>query len=217
MKRTLILFSFALSLILALCWLERGNGNIITMNANAASMPSPAPGASMTGEVGVITKPNAETLGKAAAPNPPANADKKTKVGSGKLSVNTANPKDNGDSMWIEEIDIDGDGTVETAAFLYDDEDNVTYIYANKDFTCTDGGIGKGGILIAVYDKGNTYKKPLGSGWYACTLDEGECGAKAAAVWGCNFDAKGNATACGLATIDEANDNIVIAEEEVKP
>jgi hypothetical protein len=119
--------------------------------------------------------------------------------------------------MWIESIDVDGDGNVETAAFLFDDEDKVTYIYANKDFTCTDGGVGKGGLLIGVYDKGNTYKKPVGSGWYAYSLDEGECGAKEEAVWGCEFDAKGNVTACGLAAIDDANDDITIAVEEEAP
>ncbi len=211
MKRMSILFGLAITLILTLPLLGVRVERVIATDALAADMPSPAPG-----EVGVSTKPNAATLSKGAAPNPPANVDKKTAVGSGKFSVNTANPKDDGDSLWIEEIDIDSDGNVETAAFLYDDEDKVTYIYANKDFTCTDGGAGKGGIMIVVYNKGNIYKKPVGSGWYAYTLDEGECGAKEEAVWGCEFDAKGNATACGLAAIVEDKDDITIVGEEIE-
>ena len=43
-------------------------------------------------------------------------------------------------------------------------------------------------------------------------LDESECKAKAAGLYGCKFDASGNATACGLATVDEKNDEITIVE-----
>jgi hypothetical protein len=214
MKRILILFSLTLLLILTLPLLEARDRVIISSDADAADMSTPAPG--MQGKVGVSTKPSAETLNKGAAPNPPANAEKKTTAGGGKLSVNTANPKDGGDSFWVESIDVDGDGTVETASFIWDDEDKVTYIYAAKDFVCADGGIGNGDMLIVVYGKDNVYKKPAGSGWYAFSLGEGECGAKTAAVWGCEFDAKGNATDCGLAAIDEANDDILLVEEEMK-
>jgi len=41
-------------------------------------------------------------------------------------------------------------------------------------------------------------------------LDKGECGARAAAMWGCKFDASGNETACDVATLDEKNDEVVI-------
>jgi hypothetical protein len=43
-------------------------------------------------------------------------------------------------------------------------------------------------------------------------LDEGECHAKEAGLYGCKFDANGNATACGVATVDEKNDDVVIVE-----
>ena len=41
-------------------------------------------------------------------------------------------------------------------------------------------------------------------------LDELECGAQAADLFGCRFDAQGNRTACGAALIDAENDDIVI-------
>ena len=43
-------------------------------------------------------------------------------------------------------------------------------------------------------------------------LDESECKAKVAGLYGCKFDADGNATACGMATLDEKNDDLVIVE-----
>src|SRR3989304_5747215 len=63
----------------------------------------------------------------------------------------------------------DGNGDVETADLLWDDEDKVLLIYY-----------------------------------------EGECGAEEAGLWGCKFDANGNATACGVAVLDEKNDDLVI-------
>jgi hypothetical protein len=66
-------------------------------------------------------------------------------------------------------------------------------------------------MLIAINGKGNPRGRPAGSGFWAVDLDAGECGVKAAGIYGCRFDAKGNPTACGLVTIDEKNDDIVIA------
>jgi hypothetical protein len=41
-------------------------------------------------------------------------------------------------------------------------------------------------------------------------VDKGECGAQAAGLLGCKFDASGAETACGVVTIDEKNDDITI-------
>ena len=157
----------------------------------------------------VKVQPPASVQGKANAP-PPAGATKSTTVGKGKVAVATANAAGDQDSFWVEEIDIDGDGNVERTDLLWDDEDKVLYLYADGTFTCTKGGTGEGAMLIAVFGQGNPYKKPAGSGWYVVELDKLECGAQAAVVFGCRFDAKGNATACGEATIDAKNDDIVI-------
>jgi hypothetical protein len=148
---------------------------------------------------------------KADAPAPPANATKKTSIGKHKTTVNTANTADDTDSFWVEQIDIDGDGTADATDVLWDDEDKVLYLYAEGDFPCQGGGAGSGDLLIAVNGKGNSRGRPAGSGWYLVTLDEGECQAKVAGTYGCKFDAKGNVTACGAAIADEKNDELVIA------
>jgi hypothetical protein len=145
-------------------------------------------------------------------PTPPASASKKTAIGKGKTVVNTANSPGDDDSFWVENIDIDGDGTVEETDFLYDDEDQVVYMHADGDFKCKGGGKGEGDMLIAVNCAGNSRGRPAGSGWYVVDLDESECKAKMAGLYGCKFDASGNATACGMATLDEKNDDLVIVE-----
>ena len=159
----------------------------------------------------VAVKVPAAVAAKADAPAPPANATKKTSFGKHKAAVNTANAADDTDSFWVEQIDIDGDGTAEATDVLWDDEDKVLYLYAEGDFPCQGGGTGSGDLLIAINGKGNSRGRAAGSGWYLVTLDEGECHAKVAGTYGCKFDAKGNVTACGAAVADEKNDELVIA------
>jgi hypothetical protein len=147
---------------------------------------------------------------KANAPTPPAKATKKAQIGKGKVTAKTANASDDADSFWVEEIDIDGDGNVESTDVIWDDEDKVLFLYAEGEFACAGGGVGAGDMLIALNGQGNPRGRPAGSGWYVVTLDESECKAKAAASFGCRFDAKGVETACGAATIDDKNDELVV-------
>jgi hypothetical protein len=156
----------------------------------------------------VKVQPPASVTAKVNTP-PPAHGKRDTKVGRGKVAVHTANAADDADSFWVEEIDIDGDGKVERTDLLWDDEGKVLFLYADGAFTCTKGGTGTGAMLIAVYGGGHPYR-PAGSGWYVVELDKGECGAGAAGVFGCRFDAKGNRTTCGAVAIDPRNDDIVI-------
>jgi hypothetical protein len=151
-------------------------------------------------------------IAKAKNPTPPANASKKATTGKGKTTVNTANTQGEDDSFWVESIDINGDGTVEETDILYDDEDKVLFLYDASTFKCKGGGTGEGDLLIAVNCAGNGRGRPAGSGWYVVELDESECKAKAAGLYGCKFDANGNATACGVVTIDEKNDEVMIVE-----
>jgi hypothetical protein len=157
----------------------------------------------------IVVKPGA-ILGKADAPQPPANATKSTKAGKGKTVVGTANAADDTDSAWVETIDIDGDGNPEVTDVLWDDEDKVLFLHSADLFTCKNGGTGEGDLLIAINGSGNPRKRPAGSGFYVVSLDEGECGVKAAGLYGCRFDAKGNPTACGVVTLDEKNDDLTI-------
>ena len=137
-------------------------------------------------------------------------AKKATTAGGGRTQVNTANGPDDVDPLWVVAIDIDGDGTRETTALLYDDEDKVLYLFANDSFPCKGGGSSAGEMLIAVNAKNNPRHRPAGSGWYVVALDAGECGAKVEGLYGCHFDAKGNDTDCGSATLDEKNDELIV-------
>jgi len=156
-----------------------------------------------------VTIPGA-VVDKAKHPAPPANAGKKKGIGNRALAVGTANTPDDDDSYWIEQIDVDGDGSVEETNLLWDDEDKVLYLYADGDFRCANGKPASGGMLIAIFADGNPAKKPAGSGWYAVELDAGECAVKAAGVYGCRFDAKQQPTACGVATLDEKHDELTV-------
>ena len=171
------------------------------LSAQAASAPQ-AP---------VKVAPPAAVRDKANDPKPPASAKQVKEIGKGKAHVNTANTPDDTDSLWVEKIDIDGDGNVDEASVLWDDEDKVLYLYKDGTFACSNGGTGSGGMLIAVYGKGNSHGKPAGSGWWAVELDKSECAAQAAGLYGCAFDAKGASTACGVATVDDKGDALVIA------
>ena len=61
---------------------------------------------------------------------------------------------------------------------------------------------------MALYAKGNKANKPVGSGWYLVSLNAGQCSAKKAGTFGCKFDANGNPTECGAATVNNATGEI---------
>src|SRR5215467_1779646 len=137
---------------------------------------------------------------KATNPMPSSNAQGKTQknsVGKGKLTVTTQQPVD----FWQEQVAFTGGNTV-TTDFLYDANVGVLYGYREDDFKCANGQPAHGGILEALYAQGNQAKKPAGSGWYAVGLDEGKCAAKESGVYGCKFDANGNATEGAAAAIN---------------
>jgi hypothetical protein len=158
----------------------------------------------------VKVAPPAAVRDRANDPKPPATSSKAKSIGKGKGTANTANTPDDTDSLWVEKIDVDGDGNVDEASLLWDDEDKVLYLFKDGTFTCANGGTGSGGMLVAVYGKGNSHGKPAGSGWWAVELDKSECGAQAAGLYGCAFDAKGAATACGAAVVDDKGDALVV-------
>lgn len=147
---------------------------------------------------------------KANSPTPPAaakNTAQKTSIGKGKTSVKASQPS----SFWVEQLDVDDDGTVESSDFLYDAQRGVLYTYREDDFTCQNGKPESGSILEAVYAKGNQAGKPVGSGWYVVGLNAGQCGAKQSGALGCKFDASGNPTECGVADINYATGELDVA------
>jgi hypothetical protein len=152
-------------------------------------------------------KVGTQLTAKAATPAPGAkatNTAKKANVGKGATSVKASQPS----SFWAEEVDVDDDGVVENNQFLYDAKRGMLYTYREDDFACPNGNPESGSILMALYAKGNPANKPVGSGWYLVNLNAGQCAAKEAGTFGCRFDANGNATECGAATVNNATGEI---------
>jgi len=144
---------------------------------------------------------------KAKSRTTPDTAKKKSQqssIGKGQLTASVGQPS----SFWTEEVDVDDDAVVETSDFLFDSQNGILYTYREDDFACPDGGTTNGGILEALYADGNKAGKPVGSGWYAVNLNATQCGAKNAGVYGCRFDADGNPTTCGAATINNQTGDI---------
>ncbi len=185
----------------------RGNGNRILVGILVLGVAAAMVWAQSA--TGPVVKPGA-VAGKAGSP-PPASATKAKSAGKGSTSVSTANGAADDDSFWIEKIDIDGNGNVEDSNLVWDDEDKVLFAYSETTFTCKNGATGVGGVLVAVNAAGNPRKRPAGSGFWIAAVDKSECGAEAAGLWGCRFDASGNETACGVAVLDEKTDDLVIA------
>jgi hypothetical protein len=121
--------------------------------------------------------------------------------------VSTAQPV----SYWEEQLAIGGSThAVVTTEFLYDPNVGVLYGYREDDFACKNGQTAHGGVLEALYTADNKAGKPAGSGWYAVALDAGKCDAKASGIYGCKFDANGNPTECGVATINNQTGDIAV-------
>lgn len=121
---------------------------------------------------------------KASAPSPGAtakNTAQKTSIGKGATSVKASQPSS---------------------------KRGVLYSYREDDFACPNGKPESGSILMALYATGNEANKPVGSGWYLVNVDAGKCAAKRSATFGCRFDANGNATECGAATVNNGTGEI---------
>jgi hypothetical protein len=114
-------------------------------------------------------------------------------------------------SAWEEQIDIDGDGTVDDATFAYDEPNKILFASKSGTFKCKGGGAaGRGDMLIAVNLAGNLRRRPAGSGFWATSIDEDECGAAYAGIFGCRFDTDGLDTRCGLVHVDSKLNDILI-------
>lgn len=170
-----------------------------------------ASGAKGAAEPGVAVNPKS-VQARAKAP-PPPNATNRASIGKGRASAQTTNSAGESDLYWVEEIDIDGDGTVEQTELLWDDEDKVLFAYAETDAPCEYGGTAVVALLVGVNGEGNPRGRPAGSGFYAAYLDASECNAGVAGLYGCKFDASGNETDWAGAVVDSAGDSIVFAGE----
>jgi hypothetical protein len=146
----------------------------------------------------------AEVQKKAAAP-PPTGTTKTSSVGQ---NVKMATPADS--DSWAEQIDVDGNGTAEQTNLVWDGADKVLLSSSTGTFACSDGSTGTGELLVAVNGQGNKWGRSVGSGFWLASMDKGQCGIPAGSMWGCRFNASGTATACGAATIDQKNNDVII-------
>jgi hypothetical protein len=195
MKRTNILFGMAFVFGLAL--LATAGRQQGTPQSTQKTQPTVTVGAALKAKA------------KSPTPGPTAKQQsKKTSIGKGEVAVTASQAS----SFWTEQLDVDDDGVVETSDFLYDAQRGVLYSYREDDFACQNGQTANGGILQALYASGNKAGNPAGSGWYAMALDTGKCAAKRSGIYGCRFDAHGNATDCGAATINNTTGDITVAE-----
>jgi hypothetical protein len=163
------------------------------------------------GSAGADVKVTPQVRDMAKNPTPPADAKKAGSVGSDTGTMNTKNSATDDDSVWVQEVDVDGDGNVEATTLLWDDEDKVLFISYKDDFACKKGGTGSGAVLIGLNGTGNPRNAPVGSGFYAVSMDKGECNSQRAGLYGCKFDENGVETACGVAVLDPKTDSLIIA------
>lgn len=173
--------------------------------APADAAPAPAAVA-----LTVSSPPSAGTIGMAAAPKVGKGATMATSIASGPLSESTAQAGDAGDSSWVAQIDVDGDGTMADGTFLWDDEVKILYIAVEDDEVCANGGTALANTLTALFATGNVAGAPVGSGWTATYLDATECGAAEPVLWGERFDANGNVTVAGEAMISPSTGDLII-------
>jgi hypothetical protein len=109
---------------------------------------------------------------RASEPPPPYAAQAKI-VGKNRVTASRIHEV----STWEEQIDIDGDGTVDDATLAYDEANKILFASKSGRFPCKSGGFGSGDMLIAINLAGNLRRRPAGSGFWATSVDEDECGA----------------------------------------
>jgi hypothetical protein len=149
---------------------------------------------------------NPSQVQKKASMPPPSGATKTTSVGQ---NVHVTTPGDS--DSWAEQLDVDGNGKAEQTNLVWDGKDKVLFSNSTGTFTCKNGATGSGELLVAVNGAGNKWGRPAGSGFWLAAMDKGQCGVQTDALWGCKFDTTGTATACGVATLDQQNDDLIIA------
>ena len=150
---------------------------------------------------------NAAAVAMRALEPPPTHASQARIVGQNRVTAS----RNHDVSVWDEQIDIDGDGTVDAATFAYDEPNKILFASKSGTFKCKGGGAaGRGDMLIAVNLAGNLRRRPAGSGFWATSIDEDECGAAFAGIFGCRFDSDGVDTRCGLVHVDSKLNDIMI-------
>lgn len=166
--------------------------------AEVAQNPAPQPTPSVP-----AVKVAPPVQAKAMTPKPNADAAKKPSAqtfGKGRASVAFQGPS-TPRSFWSEQLDVDNSGKPVLVDEAWDNRSRILYISDTRGFTCGNGQTGTGSVLTAVYGKGNTRKRPAGSGWWVAELNAGDCNTHEDTLYGCRFDATGNNGDCGTVTV----------------
>jgi hypothetical protein len=161
------------------------------------------------GAVGPVDFGPSEPLQKRAlSPSPGANAVRQAAIGRGKTTIDSGDPKS---ELWSETVEISAGNLVNTQ-MLWDPTAKILYAFAHNTLRCTHGKTVDGDILIGLYGKRNFLDKAPGSGWWVVDLQQGECEAPLAGLYGCKFGPRGEALACGRAEVDPRINDLAIVE-----
>ena len=155
-------------------------------------------------------QPGTDIQKRALSPSPgPTNQAKKAVIGQGKTMIDTGNPQS---MSWRETIDLSGAGNVVNADMLWDSSSKVFYAFAHTTLRCSHGKMIEGDVLVGIYGKKNFLGKIPGSGWWVVDLQQGQCQAPLAGLYGCKFGASGEPLACGRAELDPRINDMAIVE-----
>ena len=160
----------------------------------------------------VTFQPNPDLQKRASSPSPGPGATNQTKkevIGQGKTMIDTGDPKN---SSWDETIDLSGAGQVANVNLLWDGSSKIFYAFAHATLRCTHGKTTDTDILIGIYGKKNFLGKMPGSGWWVVDLQQDQCHAPSAGLYGCKFGSSGEALACGRAELDPRINDMAIVE-----
>jgi hypothetical protein len=161
------------------------------------------------GALGPVSfEPSADLQKRALSPSPGSNAMKKSAIGRGKTSIDSGDPKS---MFWTESVDLSA-GNVVNTDMLWDTSSKIFYAFAHTTLRCTHGKTVEGDILVGIYGKKNFLGKTTGSGWWVVDLQQGQCQAPLAGLYGCKFGAGGQILACGRAEIDQRINDMAIVE-----
>ena len=133
---------------------------------------------------------------------------KQAAIGRGKTMIDSGDPKS---MVWSESVDISA-GNVVNTQMLWDPTSKIFYAFAHTTLRCTHGKTVEGDILIGLYGKKNFLDKAPGSGWWVVELQQGQCDAPLAGLYGCKFTPRGQVLACGRAEIDARINDMAIVE-----
>ena len=146
----------------------------------------------------------------APAPGPGAtNQTKKAVIGRGKTQIDTGDPKN---VYWTETLDLSGAGDAVSSDLLWDSSSKILYAFAHATLRCSHGKSVDSDILVAIYGKKNYLGKPAGSGWWMVDMQQDQCHAPQAGLYGCKFSAAGATLACGHAELDSRINDMAITE-----